>query len=24
MEVRATTIRLAYKFARQIILDVAK
>ena len=24
MEVRATTIKLAYKFARQIILDVAK
>jgi hypothetical protein len=24
MEVRATTLKLAYKFARQIILDVAK
>jgi hypothetical protein len=24
MDVRATTLKLAYKFARQIILDVAK
>lgn len=24
MEVRATTLRLAYKFARQLVLDVAK
>jgi hypothetical protein len=24
MEVRATTIKMAYKFARQIVLDVAK
>ena len=23
MEVRATTLRLAYKFARQVVLDVA-
>lgn len=24
MEVRANTLRLAYKFARQVVLDVAK
>jgi hypothetical protein len=24
MEVRTTTLRLAYKFARQLVLDVAK
>ncbi|HTU21671.1 MAG TPA: hypothetical protein VMG10_26780 [Gemmataceae bacterium] len=24
MEVRATTLRMAYKFARQLILDLAK